>query len=59
MEIETELCLLVLETIEDLLEGLPPDEPLTARTLWVRILELEILAENPEIREVEEAEGVK
>jgi hypothetical protein len=57
MKIEKELHLLVLKTIEDLLEGLSPDKPLTARTLWVRILGLEILAENPWICEVEEAGG--
>lgn len=45
--------LLALQTIEDILEGLPDDEPITPKGLAWRILELEILVENGWIHGVE------
>lgn len=51
MKIEKELHLLVLKTIEDLLEGLSQNTPITPAALGWRVLELGIITENELISE--------
>jgi hypothetical protein len=50
-EREKELRLLVLKTIEDLLEGLSQNTPITPAALGWRVLELGIITENELISE--------